>query len=167
MSQELQDINKRIVEILEMENLKPTQLADMIGVQRSSVSHILNGRNKPSLDFIIKLLQKFDNINPDWLLFGIKPIYKVSPHSNLFDTQQPSTGSVEPTTPDSQSTITEEPDTNIDTNVDNAESNKINQNENTQTETSQTTGTIPPSTTPEQILVLFPDKTFVAYKERK
>lgn len=44
------------------------QLADQIGVQRSSFSHILNGRNKPSADFISKLLQSYPDLNANWLL---------------------------------------------------------------------------------------------------
>lgn len=44
------------------------QLADKIGVQRSSFSHILNGRNKPSADFISKLLEVYPDLNANWLL---------------------------------------------------------------------------------------------------
>ena len=49
--------------------LTAAQLADRIGVQRSSFSHILNGRNKPSADFVIKLLESYPDINANWL-FG-------------------------------------------------------------------------------------------------
>lgn len=51
-------------------NLSPSQFADEISVQRSSLSHILSGRNKPSLDFVTKLLTSYPEINSDWLLFG-------------------------------------------------------------------------------------------------
>ena len=51
-------------------NLSPSLFADKIGVQRSGVSHILSGRNKPSLDFIIKILTAFPQVDADWLLFG-------------------------------------------------------------------------------------------------
>lgn len=60
----------RIKEILKREDLSLGTFADEIGVQRSSLSHILNGRNNPSLDFIIKTLQRFPMINSEWLLMG-------------------------------------------------------------------------------------------------
>jgi len=60
----------RIQLILKSKNLSPSQFADEIQVQRSSVSHILTGRNKPSLDFILKILTSYPEINSDWLMFG-------------------------------------------------------------------------------------------------
>ncbi len=51
-------------------NLSASQLADKLGIQRSGLSHILSGRNRPGLDFAIKVLEKFPDINPDWLLLG-------------------------------------------------------------------------------------------------
>jgi len=53
-----------------MHNLSSSGFADKIGVQRSSVSHILTGRNKPSLDFIEKTLSNFPRVNADWLIMG-------------------------------------------------------------------------------------------------
>lgn len=50
--------------------LSPARFADEIGVQRSSISHIISGRNKPSYDFIMKILNRFPDINPEWLLTG-------------------------------------------------------------------------------------------------
>lgn len=61
---------ERILEILKMKNLTPGQFADMINVQRSAISHLISGRNKPSLEFIQKLLKTFPEINADWMLFG-------------------------------------------------------------------------------------------------
>lgn len=60
----------RIQLILKTKNLSPSQFADQIQVQRSGVSHILSGRNKPSLDFILKVLKTYPEIDADWLLFG-------------------------------------------------------------------------------------------------
>jgi transcriptional regulator with XRE-family HTH domain len=51
-------------------NLNAAQFADAIGVQRSSVSHILTGRNNASLDFLLKVLQRYPEIDTDWLLIG-------------------------------------------------------------------------------------------------
>jgi len=60
----------RILEILKIKNLSPAQFADVIGVQRSSISHLISGRNKPSLEFIQKILKTFPEVNTDWLLSG-------------------------------------------------------------------------------------------------
>lgn len=60
----------RIQLILKTRNISPSQFADQIQVQRSGVSHILSGRNNPSLDFILKILKTYPEIDADWLLFG-------------------------------------------------------------------------------------------------
>ena len=61
---------ERIKLIIKTKNLSASRFADMIGVQRSSVSHVLSGRNKPSLEFTQKILKRFPDIRPEWLLFG-------------------------------------------------------------------------------------------------
>lgn len=66
---------KRIELILQSQNLTPSQFADRIGVQRSGLSHILSGRNNPSLDFVQKVLQAFPDLNPLWLLQGKGRMY--------------------------------------------------------------------------------------------
>ena len=60
----------RINEILKYYHLTSSQFANEIGVQRSAMSHILSGRNKPSLDFVLKVLNRFSEISTEWLLFG-------------------------------------------------------------------------------------------------
>lgn len=51
-------------------NLSASVLADKIDVQRSSISHLLSGRNKPSLEFVMKLIKSFPEVNLYWLLNG-------------------------------------------------------------------------------------------------
>ena len=63
-------MNRRLQQFLELEQLKPAQFADIMGIQRANVSHILSGRNKPSFEFIQKFLLKFPSVNPDWFLLG-------------------------------------------------------------------------------------------------
>lgn len=63
-------MNHRISLIIQAKNISPAQLADDIGVQRSGISHIINGRNKPSLDFIQRILKKYPDISMKWLMFG-------------------------------------------------------------------------------------------------
>jgi len=67
---------ERLLEIMRSKNLTSSQLADAIGVQRSGISHLLSGRNKPSLEFILKILTYYPDVNPDWLLFGIEPVFR-------------------------------------------------------------------------------------------
>ena len=69
-------MNNRLQQFLELENITPARLADTLGVQRSGLSHILSGRNKPGFEFITKLLTKFPHINSDWLLLGKGKPYK-------------------------------------------------------------------------------------------
>ncbi len=60
----------RIKQIMEFEKLSSSQFADEIGVQRSALSHVMSGRNNPSLDFIMKIKNCFSDIRLDWLLLG-------------------------------------------------------------------------------------------------
>lgn len=64
------DFTKRIEQILSYYNLTAAAFAEEIDFNRSTISHLLSGRNKPSLEFVIKLFQKFPEIDKDWLLFG-------------------------------------------------------------------------------------------------
>jgi transcriptional regulator with XRE-family HTH domain len=76
----------QIQEILNREGLSSSQFADRIGIQRSSVSHVLSGRNKPGFDFIQKILIAFPEINGDWLITGSGDMYKQKrPPEELFD----------------------------------------------------------------------------------
>jgi len=60
----------RIVQFLSAESISPAEFADKIGVQRSSMSHILNGRNHPSASFLQKMFQIYPDLNPRWLMIG-------------------------------------------------------------------------------------------------
>ena len=61
----------RIREILSARLLSPTQFADTIGVARPIVSHILSGRNKPSLEVVQKIVAAFPELSLPWLLSGV------------------------------------------------------------------------------------------------
>ena len=63
-------MKEQIKKLMEAEGLSPAKFADEIGVQRSSISHIISGRNKPSYDFILKILKRFSGLNTEWLLTG-------------------------------------------------------------------------------------------------
>ena len=64
------DFVKRLEKILEFYQLTATAFAEEVDFNRSTISHLLSGRNKPSLEFVIKLLAKFPEVEMNWLLFG-------------------------------------------------------------------------------------------------
>ena len=63
-------LNERISKVIDYSRLTPSEFADEIDVQRSSISHVTSGRNKPSLEFIIKIKSRFPEILWDWLVTG-------------------------------------------------------------------------------------------------
>ena len=93
----------RINKILQDYSLSSTKLADKLNVQRSSISHILSGRNKPGFDFIQKLLRNYPEINAKWLILGDGPMYTSDKQPTL-----PFSESSESTTP-RESNIRSEP----------------------------------------------------------
>ncbi len=64
------NLNERISKVIEYSELSPSEFAELIEVQRSNISHITSGRNKPSLDFLIKIKEKFPDLDWDWLING-------------------------------------------------------------------------------------------------
>ena len=62
--------NERIKEIIRYYSLTSSTFADKIDVPKSSISHLMSGRNKPSLDFVIKITDKFPEVDLYWLLNG-------------------------------------------------------------------------------------------------
>jgi transcriptional regulator with XRE-family HTH domain len=65
-----EDFIKRLEIIFDYYSLNASSFADKIGVQRSSLSHLLSGRNKPSLDFILKIIEVFPEVDLYWILNG-------------------------------------------------------------------------------------------------
>lgn len=72
-------IEQRIRELLAVRNLSPTQFADTIGISRPIVSHILSGRNKPSLEVVQKVIAAFPDLSLNWLLNGTGPMQAAEP----------------------------------------------------------------------------------------
>lgn len=64
------DFVKRLEKLLEYYSLTATAFAEKMDFNRSTISHLLSGRNKPSLEFVMKLLQKFPEVEMNWLLSG-------------------------------------------------------------------------------------------------
>lgn len=80
-----EDFAKRLQEVMDLHGESASSFAEKIGVQRSSISHILSGRNKPSLDFVLKILSAFPDVELYWLLNGkgTAPILNKLPHNQL------------------------------------------------------------------------------------
>ncbi|WP_313113262.1 helix-turn-helix domain-containing protein [Aequorivita sediminis] len=64
------DFVKRLEKILEYYGISATAFAEKMDFNRSTISHLLSGRNKPSLDFVMKLLKEFPEVEMNWLLYG-------------------------------------------------------------------------------------------------
>src|SRR5690554_7842734 len=77
-------MKNRLQKIITAEGLTPTQFAELIGMQRSSISHILSGRNNPSFDMLQNILAKFTKINPNWLIMGKGDMYQKVIQADLF-----------------------------------------------------------------------------------
>ncbi|MFQ3296341.1 MAG: transcriptional regulator with XRE-family HTH domain [Polaribacter sp.] len=96
------DFTNRLKKVMEHHQLSASTFADKVGVQRSSISHILSGRNKPSLDFVLKVTSEFIDVDIQWLLngTGVFPIVKDSKEksltstSSLFNSDKEATGKI-------------------------------------------------------------------------
>ena len=66
----LRKMHVRIKKWIDNKGLKSSSFADEIGVNRATVSHILSGRNKPSVNFIDKMVRSFPDLNANWLVVG-------------------------------------------------------------------------------------------------
>lgn len=78
---------KRLDKILDFYGLSAAVFADKISVQRSSISHLLSGRNKPSLEFVMKVVTSFPEVNLYWLLNG-KGSFPAKPEKQISTTPQ-------------------------------------------------------------------------------
>jgi len=66
----MNDHSQRIIQIMQEKKMSATQFSEAIGIQRAAMSHITLGRNNPSADVITKIIERFEDINPGWLLTG-------------------------------------------------------------------------------------------------
>ena len=79
-------MKERLLKFLNAIHLSSSRFAEEIGIQPSGVSHILSGRNNPGYDFIVKILKKYPDLNPDWLILGEGEMFRnKSEAPDLFD----------------------------------------------------------------------------------
>ena len=149
-------IKDRLSHILRAKNLTATQFAELMQIQPSNVSHLLSGRNKPSLDFLIKLKEVFPEYNYEWIILGKKPI--TTNDSNIF----------------SKETLFDKVEmTKYDENVEVADKNFVLKSQEVDTN-DNTVDTIIPEITNnitigglKQIIYVYEDHTFEVYNLRK
>lgn len=75
----------RLAQFLRLERLTAVKFAEIMEVQPSSISHLLSGRNKPNFEFISRILLRFPNLNPDWIINGIGSVYKSNQAGSVRD----------------------------------------------------------------------------------
>lgn len=164
----------RLEKFIKTEGLTPSRFAEIMGVQPSSISHILGGRNKPSYDFIEKFLSRFPKVNPDWLILGKGQIYRQQPGESQISNSQRVQLFPE------EAIITNETGTDL-FNIPQAESNqppKFVQEDNPLKKqdpvvqkydtSSDKNSTIPNINNPdiERVLIFFKNKTFISYNPK-
>ena len=69
-------MKQKLQQLLKSEGLTASRLAEMLEIQPAGVSHLIAGRNKPSFDLLQKILRRFPDINPDWLLLDDEQMYR-------------------------------------------------------------------------------------------
>ncbi len=68
----MDSIGQRLKQYIEEKDLSAIEFSELVGIQRSSLSHLYSGRNKPSIDLLLKIKNQFHDINLEWLITGVK-----------------------------------------------------------------------------------------------
>ena len=85
-------MREKLLDLMKHEGLKPSQLAEILEVNPAGISHILAGRNKPGFDLLQKILRRFPQINPDWLLLDSPQMYR-DEHPGISQASAPASAS--------------------------------------------------------------------------
>ncbi len=93
------DFTERLSLLMKNHSLSASAFADAVGVQRSSISHLLSGRNKPSLEFVLKVVDRFPEVHLNWLLFGDEDLNTSPTSSKTTSTSKKEQVGVSPQTP--------------------------------------------------------------------
>ena len=156
----------RIERVLRYYSISPSQFADEIGVQRSSISHIISERNKPSLDLVQKMLGRFKELNPDWLIHGKGEMLRNSNTQSLFSSL-PETNlkletnpvpSVEPAKNDGQSSVIDK--TKLTSNTHTTIYDSSEDQHNTTSQQNSLIENVKKNDEIEKIVIFYKDKTF-------
>ena len=149
-------MREKLLKLMKSEKLSSSRLAEILEIQPSSISHILSGRNKPSYDFLVKILRRFPTLNPDWLLLDAEQMYRsneeLDRHINDTNTQSSqATGSAEKMIVNSKNALN--PKNESSQNSTNRPVENIAAVANIATD----------GRTIERVIVLYTDKSFEAY----
>jgi plasmid maintenance system antidote protein VapI len=149
-------MREKLLKLMKSEKLSSSRLAEILEIQPSSISHILSGRNKPSYDFLVKILRRFPTLNPDWLLLDAEQMYRSNEELDrrINDTNTQSsqtTGSAEKMIVNSKSALN--PKNESSQNSTNRPIENIAAVANIATD----------GRTIERVIVLYTDKSFEAY----
>ncbi len=104
------DFIKRLYQIFEHYSLTAALFADEIKAQRSSISHLLSGRNKPSLEFVLKIVAHYKEVTLDWLVYGkgvFPKTYKLETTNDLFSEVIETSKSLPPKSLEKENSITD------------------------------------------------------------
>ncbi len=165
----MNDFATRLDQILTHFDLTSSQFSDKVGVPRSSLSHIISGRNKPSLDFIIKIRDAFPTINLYWLIYGFEPFlleHDSDIPTHILDDEMSFLQSQK--TYITNQSVNENASVAIDKNVSEVQqsaSSNANMNEQI-VDNSPTKEKTQDHTDAENIVVLYTDGTFKSYRQR-
>ena len=105
------EMKDRIAHIIRAKNLTAAEFALRLGIQPSNISHLLSGRNNPSLDFVKKLNETFPEYSLEWIIFGRGPITVSEPFAPVTPIEPVSTDTyVEiPVEPMAEETLFDQP----------------------------------------------------------
>lgn len=149
----------RILALLEAEKISPAKFAEQLGVQRSGISHILSGRNQPSLDMLYKILSKFPQLSAEWLLRGNGKMYlNVSLDSYTIHVEQPRE-TADPQANQRQQPMVDKESTKSTPDDQAIESSPLQGTEINQQKRAQTIDS-------NQIVIFYPDHTFELFHPR-
>lgn len=101
----IDDLTERIRQVMQEYGYTPSVFADEIGVQRPAISHILSGRNRASLDVVIKILKAFSQIDSHWLLTGEGQMKQLDLFGEQEEEKKDLKNSIPPSAPASNSSI--------------------------------------------------------------
>ena len=159
----------RIKKIMEAEGMSAGRFADEIGIIGSRLSHYLSCRNNVSLDLVMKILERFRGINPEWLMFGRGEMYKSADtktastifEPNLFDSQPTATSSITENPDENQSFVDDEPDIFDSESLKEEPENAVLPVQST--ENHESIEAKKAQKTIERILIMYSDSTFDSY----
>lgn len=171
-------MKERLAQFLQSEGLTAVKFAEIMEVQPSSISHLLSGRNKPNFDFISRLLLRFPDLNPDWMINGIGEIHKSKLKQVGQKTREVSQETITNVNEEPKSTneklITDVngmniPDFQLDTNDGKAEINDVTGVNGSQTQSAPISNSIPVAAEDKRVtrvILFFDNGSFEEYHNR-